>query len=243
MLNSVLKKAIGVVAIAGGAAAATAGARYANSKRINAAERLGEALLETGRLEEASRYTAAESEASLAACAAYLINVAHEAASGITGPPKIDPIGFERKVKADRGAAEASVVTTAHEPEARWQFDVVAPGIARISGSRRLESSRFTGPRVHMKTPDTVSIRFDNGYAVNIESNMEFNGNLLAVPFAGPKTNVFGSASLSDNRGNVGRLRIESSGVVSGTVTRGAEIIGRFEGSLAEGLTFRQYTA
>jgi hypothetical protein len=243
MLNSILKKAIGMAAIAGGAAVATAGARYAGSKRINAAQRLGEALLDTSRLDEASRYTAAESEAALAACAAYLINMAHQASAGITGPPAIDPIGFERKVKADSGAATATITTTAHEPEARWQFEVEAPGVGRISGSRRLKSSRFAGPKVHMSTPDTVSIRLDNGYVANVESDMEFSGNLLAVPLSGPKTHVFGSASLSDNRGNVGRMRIEANGEVSGTVTRGAEIVGRFEGTLADGLTFRQYIA
>lgn len=242
MLNNILKKAIGAAVLAGGAAVATAGARYAGSKRINAAQRLGEALLDTGRLEEASRYTANESEAALAACAAYLINVAHQAAAGINGPPQVDAIGFERKIKNDRANVTATVITTAHEPEARWQFEVESPGVARISGSRRLISSRFTGPKVTMRTPDTVSIRFDNGYFASIESDLEFSGNLLAVPLTA-KTQVFGSASLSDNRGNVGRMKIEPTGDVTGTVTRGAEIVGRFEGSLAEGVTFRQYIA
>lgn len=240
MLNNILRKALGVAVVAGGAAVATAGARYAGSKRINAAQRLGEALLDTERIEEASRYTAGESEAALAACAAYLINVAHQAASGMTGPPAIDAIGFERKIRGDRSDVTATVITTAHEPEARWQFDVESPGIARISGSRRLKSSRFTGPKVHMQTPDTVSIRFDNGYFASIESDLEFSGNLLAVPLK-PSTQVFGSASLSDNRGNVGRLKIDANGEVTGTVTRGSEIVGRFEGKLAEGVTFRQY--
>lgn len=240
MLNSILRKVVGATVIAGGAALATAGARYATSKRINAAEKLGEALLDTSRLEEASRYSATESEAALAGCAVYLINVAYEAASGITGPPAIDPIGFERKVAGKKSeTGTASVITTAHEPEARWQFEVNAPGVGRISGSRRLKSSRFTGPKVHMSTPDTVSIRFDNGYVANIESDLEFSANLLALPLSG-KTQVFGSASLSDNRGNVGRLRIEPNGTVTGTITRGADVVGRFEGSLAEGMTFRQ---
>jgi hypothetical protein len=29
-----------------------------------------------------------------------------------------------------------------------------------------------------MQTPDTVSIRFDNGYFASIESDLEFSGNL-----------------------------------------------------------------
>jgi hypothetical protein len=230
-----------VVAVAGGAAVATAGARYVGSKRINAAERLGQALLDASRLEEASRLTDGETEAALAACAAYLINVAHQAAAGITGPPAVDAIGYERKVTDDRSNAVATVITTAHDPEARWQFEVDLPGIARVTGSRRLRSSRFAGTKVHMATPDTVSIRFDNGYFANIESDLEFNGHLL--PIKGSRTQIFGSASLSDNRGNVGRMRIEPNGTVSGTVTRGTEIIGRFEGSLADGLTFQQYLA
>lgn len=239
MLNSIIKKAIGVAAVAGGAAVATAGARYVGSKRINAAEKLAGALMDARRLEEASGYSEDESEAALAACAAYLINAAHQAANGITGPPMVDAIGYERKAHDDRSGVSASVITTAHEPEARWQFDVDIPKVGRVTGSRRLKSSRFAGPKVHMSTPDTLSIRFDNGYTANIESDLEFNGHLL--PVSKPRTQVFGSASLSDNRGNVGRMRIEPGGEVSGTVTRGAEIIGRFEGSLAEGVTFRQY--
>ena len=241
MLNGILRKVIGVAAVAGGAAVATAGARYVGSKRINAAERLGEALLDSGRLEEAANLTGSESEAALAACAAYLINVAHQAAAGITGPPTVDAIGYERKVTDDRSRSVATVITTAHEPEARWQFDVDVPGVAHVSGSRRLISSRFSGPKVHMRTPDTVSIKFDNGYFASIESDMEFSGHLLNMK--GPRTQIYGSASLSDNRGNVGRLRIEANGMVSGTVTKGTEIIGRFEGSLADGLTFQQYLA
>ena len=50
-------------------------------------------------------------------------------------------------------------------------------------------------------------------------------------------------AHLSDNRGNVGRLQIEQDGAIGGTITRGANVVGRFEGSLSEGLTFKQYPA
>ena len=241
MWNGIIRKALGIAAVAGGAAVATAGARYVGSKRINAAERLGSALLDSMRLEDAASYSNDESEAALAACAAYLINTAHQAAAGMTGPPQIDAIGYERKITDEKTGGTATVITTAHEPEARWQFDVDIPGIARVSGSRRLISSRFMGTKVHMRTPDTVSIRLNNGYFASIESDLEFKGNLL--PTGGPRTQIYGSASLSDNRSNVGRMRIDPSGEVSGTVTRGAEIIGRFEGSLSEGVTFRQYLA
>lgn len=238
MLNSILKRVVGAAVVAGGAALATGAARYAGSKRINAAQKLGEALLDTVRLEEASQFAANESEAALAACAAYLVNTAHQAAAGISGPPALDPIGFERKVRSDRGGATVSIITTAHEPESRWQFEVELPGVARVTGSRRLSSSRFAAPKVHMRTPDTVAIRFDNGYSASIESDLEFASNLLQL--VGPTTRVYGTASLSDNRGNVGRLRIEPSGEVTGTITRGSAIVGRFEGSLADGVTFHQ---
>jgi hypothetical protein len=89
-----------------------------------------------------------------------------------------------------------------------------------------------------MRTPDTVSIRFENGYSANIESDLEFTTSLLQL--VGPRTFVHGTASLSDNRGNVGRLRIEPGGAVTGTITRGTDIVGRFEGGLIEGLTFHQ---
>ena len=239
MLNIILRKALATAAIAGGAAVATAGARYYGSKRINAAEKLGAALVDSAHLEEAAKYGAEESEAALAACAAYLINLAHQSASGITGPPAIDSVGFERKIVNDRNNATASIITTAHDPEARWQFDVDIPGTARVSGSRRLKSSRFAGTKVHMQTPDTVSIRFDNGYVANLESDLEFDGSLL--PTSGGRTRVYGEAMLSDNRRNVGRMKIEHNGMISGTITRGSDVIGRFEGSLGEGITFRQY--
>jgi hypothetical protein len=238
VLGVVLKRALHVAAVAGGAAVATAGARYAGSRRINAAERLGQALLDTERLAEAAASAPAEPEAALAACAAYLINTAQLAADGVSGPPALDAVGFERKCRAQGSSAMASVITTAHEPESRWQFEVEAPGVARVTGSRRLTSSRLAGPKVHMRTPDTVSIKFDNGYVANIESDLEFTTSLLQI--VGPRTLVHGTASLSDNRGNVGRIRIGAAGEVTGTITRGTDIVGRFEGGLLEGMTFHQ---
>ncbi len=241
MIGFFIRQAVRMAVVAGGAAAATAGVRYVGSKRINAADRLGRALLDTERLLDASKYSERESEAALAACSAYLVNVAHQAAAGISGPPALDPVGFERTVRGDDTSTTAIVTTTAHEPESRWQFEVTVPGVARITGSRRLTSSRFTGPRVKMNTPDTVSIRFENGYAARIESDLEFTSNLLQV--VGPRTQVSGTAHLSDNRSNVGRLQIDPDGEVTGTITRGSHIVGRFEGSLDSGITFKQYSA
>lgn len=241
MLGAIVRQAIKMAVVAGGAAAATAGARYAGSKRINAAERLGHALVDTQRLTEAAGYCEQETEAALAACSVYLINVAHQAAAGISGPPSLDAVGHERTVQSEDGKASAVVTTTSHEPEARWQFEVTVAGIVRVSGSRRLAASRFTGPRVKMSTPDTVTIRFDNGYSARIESDLEFASNLLQV--VGPRTQVYGVAHLSDNRGNVGRLQVAQDGLVSGTITRGSNVVGRFDGSLSEGLTFKQYPA
>lgn len=241
MLGALLRQVVRTAILAGGAAAATAGARYVSSKRINAAERLGYALLDTERLSDAAQYTETEPEAALAACSAYLVNVAHQAAAGISGPPTLDPVGFERTVRSENSPVTAIVTTTAHEPESRWQFEVVVPGVARVTGSRRLSASRFSGTSVRMSTPDTVSIRFDNGYAARIESDLEFASNLIQI--TGPRTHVSGAAHLSDNRNNVGRLQIDQAGEVTGTITRGTHIVGRFEGSLSEGITFKQYSA
>lgn len=239
MFGALLRQAIRMAIFAGGAAAATAGARYVGSKRINAAERLGHALVDVERLREAAQCAPTEPEAALAACTVYLINVAHEAANGISGPPALDPVGFERRVTSQDGQATALVTTTAHEPEARWQFEMTVPGVGQVTGSRRLAASRFSGPRVRMSTPDTVSIRFETGYSAKVESDLEFSSNLLQV--MGPRTQLAGTAHLSDNRGNVGRLEIAADGTISGTITRGSSVVGRFEGSIAEGLTFRQY--
>lgn len=240
MFGIILRQAVRMAVLAGGAAAATAGARYVGSRRINAADRLGHALVEADRLIEASEYCANEPEAALAACAVYLVNVAHEAAAGISGPPTLDPVGFERRITSADGRATATVTTTSHEPEARWQFEMTIPSVVRVSGSRRLAAARFAGPRIRMSTPDTVGVLYDNGYAARIESDMEFASNLLQL--VGPRTQLYGIAHLSDNRGNVGRLEIGQDGVISGTITRGSHVVGRFEGSLTEGLTFRQYS-
>ncbi|MBM3495134.1 MAG: hypothetical protein FJX72_12565, partial [Armatimonadetes bacterium] len=77
MLGAIIRQAVRMAVFAGGAAAATAGARYVGSKRINASERLGQALLDTERLVESAKFSDAEPEAALAACTAYLVNVAH----------------------------------------------------------------------------------------------------------------------------------------------------------------------
>src|SRR5881227_933588 len=128
MLGGLLRKALGVAAVAGGAAVATAGARYMGSKRINAAEKLGLALLDARHLTDAAQYGSDDSENALAGCAAYMINTAHQAAAGITGPPAVDAIGYERKIHSEKSGADATIITTAHDPEARWQFDVEIPG-------------------------------------------------------------------------------------------------------------------
>ena len=49
-------------------------------------------------------------------------------------------------------------------------------------------------------------------------------------------TRLFGSATLRDNRGNVGRINIGFDGTVTGTITRDARVIGRFEGKVATAL-------
>lgn len=239
MLGLIVRQALKWAVFGAGAAAAAAGARYAGSRRINASERLGTALLDTERLVEAADLCASEPEAALAACAAYYVNLAHEAAAGISGPPALDAVGFERTVAGSDGKARATITTTAHTPEARWQFEMVHPGVARVHGSRRLSSAKFSGPRVRMRTPDTLSIHFESGYSARVESDMEFSANLLQV--VGLRTHLEGVAHLSDNRGNVGMLEIKEDGEVTGTITRGSSTLGRFEGSLTEGLTFTQY--
>ena len=69
-----------------------------------------------------------------------------------------------------------------------------------------------------------------------MEAEFEITENLLT----GFKR-LHGAATLRDNRGNVARLNIAHDGVVNGTITRDAHIVGRFEGKVATGITFRQY--
>lgn len=240
-MGSILKRLLGAAVLAGGAAAASAGLKYAAGRRRNASEVLADALLDTARLAEALRYSEAEPEAALAACAAYLLNTTYLAAEGITAVPAVDPVGFERVAASPVHHGTARVTTTAHDPEMRWRFDVEVPGVGRVTGSRRLHPERFKGLQQRMRSPDTLSVHLQNGYAANLESDLEFSNSLLALP--GRARTVEGTVALSDNRGNVGRLRVEASGQVSGTITRGNEIVGRFEGSLSRGLSFRQYLA
>ena len=238
MGKKTILKTAGMGLLASGAFAAAAGIRYYTSRKINAAQKFGQALLDIERLEQAKSYIALEPEAALAASAAYLINTVFLAVEGMTGPPQIDAIGYERKVFSSDGSLCAIITTTVHSPEARWHFDLDIPNIARVSGSRRLGQAKLTGSRIRMETPDTVTIRFHDGYAVNIETNLAFSGSL--VPLAGKDAQLIGSASLSDNRGNVGRFSIHEDGAISGSVTCGDKTVGRFSGSLQSGLTFRQ---
>jgi hypothetical protein len=238
MLKKAILKTAGMGLLASGAFAAAAGVRYYTGRKINAAQKFGQALLDTERLEQAKSYIAQEPEAALAACAAYLINTVFLAVEGMTGPPHLDPIGYERKVLSSDGSHYAIITTTVHSPEARWRFELEIPNIAQVSGSRRLGQAKLIGSRIRMETPDTVTIRFVEGYAVNIETNLAFSGSLN--PLAGKDAQLVGSASLSDNRGNVGRFSIHEEGAISGSVTCGDRTVGRFTGSLQSGLTFRQ---
>ncbi len=241
MLRNLIRNSVRVAAIASVGAATAAAGRYFSSRRVNAAQRLGEALLEDDHLREAQRYSDTESEAALASCAAYLINAAHYASEGIVGPPANDPIGYERRVQHKGGGAFSSIITTAHEPEMRWQFQTEIPGIGQISGSRRLTNIGISKLSTQMKTPDTMSIRLPNGYSATLESDLKLSGPLLTVPWK--KSTPHGVISLSDNKGNVGRLEILNGGQIQGTITRGSEIVGRFDGSLVNGLQFHQYPA
>ena len=86
-----------VLALATLALGGIVGARYLKTRKVSAAERLADALLDTEPLREASRDMADRPEARLAACATYLVDVCNGSSEGWgIGTGANDPIGSWR---------------------------------------------------------------------------------------------------------------------------------------------------
>lgn len=221
--------------LAGGAAALVAGARYFGAARSNAAERLVDSLLHTDKLRDATRDPATASEQRLAACAAYMLGVAYGAASGLFLTPNEDPIGYSRSAVHPYTRAAATVLTEAHSPEQVLTYAVTVPDAGEVRGTRRVGAVHMAGLAPARPAPDVAQIAFEDGYTAQMETEFE------VAEYLTVKTRVFGAATLRDNRGNVGRLNVAYDGSIAGTITRDARVIGRFEGTVAKGLEFRQY--
>ena len=217
--------------------ASVAGLRLLAARKINGAERLAEALLDTEKLHEGARGLPDAGETVLAACAAYVVNVAYRAAEGqgLAGVQE-DPIGYSRTHRHPYTHAVTTVLTESHAPDHLLTYAVTVPELGEIRGTRRVGALRVTGLSPARPAPDTVQISLAHDYTAQAETEFEIADYLVMG-----HTRLFGAATLRDNRGNVGRINIGFDGTVTGTVTRDARVVGRFEGKVAAGVTFKPY--
>lgn len=233
-INKISKGQIGIIVLA---VAGIVGLRLIASRKINSAERLADALLDTDKLNEAVRYLPHEPESALASCAAYLVNVSNRAAAGqgVTGILE-DPVNFSRTQRHPYTNGVTTVRTESHSPDHCLTYALTLPEIADVRGTRNVGSVRLSGLSPARPAPDTVQIKLAPGYTVQAQTEFEIADYLVTG-----QMRLYGSATIADNLGNVGRLHISFDGVVTGTVTRDAKIVGRFEGKVATGIIFRKY--
>jgi hypothetical protein len=225
------------LALLSAAGVALVASRYFSSRKISAAERLAEALLDTERLRDGAQKLPDHSEAVLAACAGYLVNLAYRAAEGVGLASGLeDPVGYSRTHSHPYTHATATILTEANGPEHLLTYAVTIPNVGEVRGTRRVGALHMSGMTMARPAPDTLQITLPEGYTAQLESEFETPEYLLIG-----RNHVFGAATLRDNRGNVGRLNISYDGTIAGTVTRDARVIGRFEGKAQHGLYFKQY--
>lgn len=226
--------------VAGLAALAVGGlvaGRYFSIRKVSAAERLADALLDTEALRDAADRLQEQPENVLAACANYIIGVSSRASEGLgvaSGPN--DPVGFSRTKTHPYTQAVATVLTESHAPEQILTYAVNIPGVGEVRGTRHIGSLRFNGLWPAYPTPDTAQVTLAENYTAQVETEFELTDAM--VPGGG---RIKGAVVLRDNRGNVGRLNIGSDGVIAGTITRDTQVIGRFEGSVAQGARFKPH--
>jgi hypothetical protein len=226
-----------IAALATAAVGGLIASRYLSARKISGAERLADALLHTDRLRDAARHLPDTSAAALADCAGYLLGAAWRAAEALgVGAAREDPVQHSRTHTHPYTHATATVLTEATAPEQILTYAVTIPETGEVRGTRRVGALRLSGLSPARPTPDTVQITLPDGYTAQIESEFEVADYLVTG-----RTRLFGAATLRDNRGNVGRLNIGYDGAISGTITKDARVVGRFEGNAAHSLHFRQY--
>lgn len=227
----------GVIALATIAVGSIVGARYLSTRKVSAAERLSDALLDTEPLREAARFLADRPEARLAACANYLIDVCFRSAEGWgIGTGANDPVGHTRLKSHRYTQAASSVLTEAHVPEHVLNYSVTVPDIAEVRGIRRHGPLALNGILPAYAVPETAQISLADGYTAQIESDLH-----VTEAFVTGRMRLFGAVTLRDTEGNVGRLNIGSDGLIKGTITRNARIVGRFDGRLGSTIQFKPY--
>jgi hypothetical protein len=231
--REVVKVALIASTLAGGVAAA----RLLSGRKEDPAQRFTEALLATERLREAAKQMPDASERLLAACAAYLLDVAYHSAEGLRARGGTeDAIGKSRTRVHPYTHAAATVLTEALAPEHVLTYAVTLPEAGEVRGTRHVGGLHISGLAPARPLRDTTQIALEDGYTAQLESELEIGEYLVTG-----RTRLFGQMTLRDNRDNVGRLHIGYDGAVSGTITRESRVIGRFQGRITDGLQFKQY--
>ncbi|MBC7528812.1 MAG: hypothetical protein H7308_14860 [Chthonomonadaceae bacterium] len=216
--------------------------RFFNTRNVNGAERLTNALLDTESLQAAARRNPEEASAQmLADCAAYAVRFAFLAAEGV-GPVNRyeDAGGTSRTHTHPYTRAVATVLTENNTEKQTLTYAVSIPDVAEVRGTRTIGQVRLSGLSPARPIPETLQITLgsneEDGYSAQIESELEVADYLVTG-----RVHLSGSTTLRDNVGNVGRVNIAYDGSVSGTITRDAHVIGRFEGQVNSGIQYRQY--
>ena len=225
-----------IALIVGAGAGALIATRYLGARKINSAERFADALLDVERLKSAALHLDENPSAVLAGCAAYWVNVAAFAAQGIGTPgSEDDPVGYSRTHTHPYTHATSTVLTESYTPEHRLIFAVAIPELGEIRGARGIGSMKMSGLAPARPVPDALQITLKDGYTAQIVAEFE-----VADYMVTGKSRLFGALTLRDNRDTAGRVNIAFDGAISGTVTREAKVIGRFNGTLANGLNYQQ---
>lgn len=226
-----------IIALAAVAVGGIIGARYLSTRKVSAAERLADALLDTEPLRDAARHLADKPEQRLAACATYILDVCNRASGGwrlATGGN--DPIGYSRTQIHTYTQAVATVLTEAHTPDHVLTYSITIPDVGEVRGTRKVGPLHMNGLVPAYATPDTAQITLQDGYTAQLESELN-----MTEGFVTGKPHLFGAITLRDDQGNVGRLNVGSDGSVNGTITRESHIVGRFEGRLKDSVRFLPY--
>jgi hypothetical protein len=212
-------------------------ARLIGTRRVSAAESLADSLLDTERLRDAANHLGKSSGTTLAGCAAYLVSMAYQSAAGLgAGSGPNDPLGFSRTETHPYTRAVATVLTEAHLPEHTLTYAVTIPDVGEVRGTRRVGTQHILGLSFTRPTPDRLQISLADGYTAQLESDFHASDRIVTGGFR-----VFGTATLRDNRGNVGNLTLSRDGQIGGTITHDTRVIGRFEGKVTDGLHYKQY--
>ena len=202
-----------VTALLSIATGALVAARYVETRKINGAERLADALLHTNKLRDAAEKLPDASAQAVALCAAFFVMLHIRRRKGLarqakrkTPPDTADTFAPIYQCCCDRtdGSGRPGAAAHLRGDDSR---------VGEVPGTRRVGAMRISGLAPARPTPDTAQITLKDGYTAQIETEFEVADYLLLG-----KTRMSGKARLRDDRGNVALLTIGYDGLIFGTV-------------------------